>query len=595
MSGNHPSELSPRQRMINMMYLVLTALLALNVSKEVLNSFFEVNLGLVKTTESLDKKSDNTYKALNEFSNTEKSKPYIALTDQIKPKAGEVTAFIQEMKYDLVYSADKGKVYLGEYDDGAEDEENDKFLKEDILFNDLGGDKNKKIAWLGAKDDRNSSGALFNPDNKQKLFNVDGKGRATLLKEKIVEYRQFLLDILSQSEKSSLITEGSASQLISEINNSLEIKEGEKYGKKGNKRTWEYHNFYDMPAVGALTLLSKWQADIKNIEGEVAEFLAANIDATDLKFSSAIATTIPSTNFVTTGDNFKSQIFLSAYDDKSQPEIYIGDYDSSEVNGEYIHVMKDQTTPKLEVFNGKGDYTVKTGGIGPKKYKGIIKIVQDKGFKTYSFRGSYVVAAKGAVAAPTNMNVLYKGIENPISVSVAGYLPSQVTVSCSNGKLSTVSKGKGEYVITPTKLHENKPIVTLYATRDGKKMNMGSIDFKVKNVPPPEIICAKQSGGIISKGDLSSASGLFCVMRDFPFDRNALSYQVVSYDVSAYNKGVKRNIPTIRNHKFNKEVRDAIKGTAPGNDISFTNIKVKLRGVKGARMIDKASITFTIK
>ena len=300
MSGNHPSELSPRQRMINMMYLVLTALLALNVSKEVLNSFFEVNLGLVKTTESLDKKSDNTYKALNEFSNTEKSKPYIALTDQIKPKAEKITSFIQAMKYDLVYAADGGKVYLGAYDDGAEDEENEKSLKKEILFNDLtAGDKNKKIAWLGAKDDRNSSGALFNPDNKQKLFNVDGKGRATLLKEKIVEYRQFLLDILSQSEKSSLITEGSASQLISEINNSLEIKEGEKYGKKGNKRTWEYHNFYDMPAVGALTLLSKWQADIKNIEGEVAEFLAANIDATDLKFSSAIATTIPSTNFVT--------------------------------------------------------------------------------------------------------------------------------------------------------------------------------------------------------------------------------------------------------------------------------------------------------
>ena len=124
---------------------------------------------------------------------------------------------------------------------------------------------------------------------------------------------------------------------------------------------------------------------------------------------------------------------------------------------------------------------------------------------------------------------------------------------------------------------------------------MGSVDFKVKDVPPPEIMCAKKFGGLISKGDLSSASGLFCVMKDFPFDRNALSYQVISYDVSAYNKGVKRNIPTIKSNKFNKKVRNAIKGTAPGGDVTFTNIKVKLRGVKKTRTLNKGSVTFTIK
>ena len=61
MAGNHPSELSPRQRMINMMYLVLTALLALNVSKEVLDSFFEVNKGVVRTTNNFSDKNNETY------------------------------------------------------------------------------------------------------------------------------------------------------------------------------------------------------------------------------------------------------------------------------------------------------------------------------------------------------------------------------------------------------------------------------------------------------------------------------------------------------------------------------------------------------
>ena len=578
-------KLSPRQRMINMMYLVLTALLALNVSKEVLNSFFEVNLGLVKTTETLEKKSNNTYRALSDFNNKDKSRPYIELTDQIRPKVKEIIDTIQGMKYDLVYASDKGEVYLGGYD---HENENDEFLREDILYKNLSEeDKNKKIAWLATKDDRNSSGDLFKPKNKN--------GRASNLKNMINDYRLFLIDLLNKAENSSLIIKSSADQLIAEINNSLAIDTGRTYGTERSD-SWEEYNFYDMPSVGALTLLSKWQADIKNMEGEVAEFLAANIDATDLKFSSAVATTIPSTNFVTTGDEFKSQIFLSAFDAKAQPEIYIGDYDSSMVDGEYVFRMKDQSISKLEVSNGKGDYVVKTRSIGPQSYKGIIKIVQDKGFKTYPFTGNYVVAAKGAVASPTNMNVLYRGIQNPISVSVAGYLPSQITVSCSNGKLTAINKKAGKYEINPVKLTNNdSPIVTLYVNRDGKRINMGTVDFKVKKVPDPVVMCGGKVGGSVTRGELIASQQIIAKMKDFPFDRDALSYGVISYDVIAFYKGVRRNIPTVKGQRFNDAVKKAIKQTASGEVVTFANIKVKMRNVKGADVRNKGSLTFTIK
>jgi len=590
--------LSPRQKMINMMYLVLTALLALNVSKEVLNSFFEVNLGLVKTTETLDEKSNNTYKALNEFNNKEKSKPYIELTDQIIPKANDLAELIQAMKYDLVYAADAKKVYLGEYDDGAEDEENEKFLKKEILFKDLlKEDKNKKIAWLNAKDNRDASSTLFNPDNKKNSkYNIDGKGRATILKERIVEFKLFLLDILSEAEKSTLITEGAAFALISEINNTLEINDGEVYGKKGNRRTWEYHNFYDMPAVGALTLLSKWQADIKNIEGEVAAFLADQIDATDLKFSSAIATTIPASNFVTIGDDFKSQIFLSAYDSKLQPQIYIGEYDSSEVNGEWIYTMQDQTTPPLEVADGKGEYVIKTRGIGPKNYKGIIKIVQDKGFKTYSFRGNYVVASKGAVASPTNMNVLYQNIENPIQVSVAGYLPSQISISCNNGSYSVVNKREGKYTIKPTRLtNEPKPIISLSVTVNGKKIPMGSVKFKVFEVPNPVLMIGGKKGGLIPRSELMSGQQVIARMENFPFDREALSFQVVEYTVLATFKGDPRSPLKVSGARFNDKVKEYIRTTSAGGVIIFRDVKVKMRNNNKAKVKTIGSLVYTIK
>ena len=121
-------KLSPRQKMINMMYLVLTALLALNVSKEVLKTFFEVNIGIIKTTESLDEKSESTYASLRDFNDQTKAAPYIALTTQIEEQTDILNLYIQEQKYNLVFTADN-KVYLGDY------EKDDKNLVESLFTN----------------------------------------------------------------------------------------------------------------------------------------------------------------------------------------------------------------------------------------------------------------------------------------------------------------------------------------------------------------------------------------------------------------------------------------------------------------------------
>ena len=129
-------KMTPRQKMINMMYLVLTALLALNVSKEVLNSFFEVNLGIVKTTDGLDKKNTETYAAFDDAENQEKVKNYKNLANEIKPEALKLVNFIQEMKYNLVLAVDK-EVFLGQHKDeeGEEIEDNKFKVSYDNLIN----------------------------------------------------------------------------------------------------------------------------------------------------------------------------------------------------------------------------------------------------------------------------------------------------------------------------------------------------------------------------------------------------------------------------------------------------------------------------
>ena len=577
-------KMSPRQKMINMMYLVLTALLALNVSKEVLNSFFEVNLGIVKTTESINKKNLDTYRGFDEASNQEKVKNYKDLANQVKPVSSFLVEFIQEMKYNLVLKVDK-KVFLGEHkDEEGEEIESNIFELEYSQLSSL--EKSKKIAHLGAKDDRNSSGDVFNPENKASLPNIDGIGKCTQLKNEIESFRQTLLTVLKVAEDSSWIIKGSSDFLADEINSSLKIEDGKVYGEKGKKVTWEYYNFYDMPSVGALTLLSKWQADIKNMEAEVISFLAKNIDANSLKFTSAMATTIPSSNFVLKGEEFKSTIFLTAFDETANPEILIGDYDSLP-DGTYQFRGNPEVVP---VVNGQGIYTVRGGSVGPKSYKGLIKILQDDGDQYYPFAGEYIVANKSFAVSPTKMNILYTVIDNPISVSVAGYQPDQVSISMSGASVKTVNRKKGEYLVTPDNKMLGKKIYVSVTVKDknGKKKSIGKMEFRVKEVPDPTIFHLNSNK--VSKEQITGKPQLSARLLNFDFE--GIVFKVVKFDIECIGT-VKESFEGVSS--ISSKIKTEIGRLKKGNNVVISNIVVKQRGGSTRRMGPSVGFNYTIK
>jgi gliding motility-associated protein GldM len=576
--------LSPRQKMINMMYLVLTALLALNVSKEVLNSFFEVNLGIVKTTKSIDKKNIDTYDGFENASNQEKVKNYKNLANTVKPISMSLVEGIQEMKYNLVLKADK-QVFLGDYKDEEGDEIESNIFE--VEYSELSSlEKSKKIAHLGAKDDRHAAGDIFNPENKASLPNIDGIGKCTQMKNEIESFRQTLLSVLKVAEDSSWIIKGSSEFLADEINSSLKIEDGKVYGEKGKKVTWEYYNFYDMPSVGALTLLSKWQADIKNMEAEVISFLAKNIDANSLKFTTAMATTIPSSNFVLKGEEFKSTIFLTAFDETANPEILIGDYDSLP-DGTYQMIGTPEVVP---VVNGQGIYTVKGGSVGPKSYKGLIKILQDDGDQYYPFEGEYIVANKSFAVSPTKMNILYTVIDNPISVSVAGYQPDQVSISMSGASYTTVNRKKGEYMVTPDNKMLGKKIYVSVTVKDknGKKKSIGKMEFRVKEVPDPTIFHLNSNK--VSKEQITGKPKLSAKLLNFDFE--GIVFKVVKFDVECIGtvseafEGV-----SIISSKIKTEIGRLKKG----NKVIISNIIVKQKGGSTRRMGPSVGFNYTIK
>ena len=182
-----------RQKMINMMYLVLTALLALNVSKEVLNSFFEVNKGIERTTNNFNNKNGDTY---FDFDNAATNNPekYQTVRDQaysIKKKADALVDSLQKMKYNLVLSTDK-EVYLGSSQE-IRDEDGDLLEEKSVKepWNKLSNEQKKSlIGHLNAKDNRDQAGSLFYNKKKAALTGEDTP--ATNRKKEMEAFKQLL-------------------------------------------------------------------------------------------------------------------------------------------------------------------------------------------------------------------------------------------------------------------------------------------------------------------------------------------------------------------------------------------------------------------
>ena len=571
-------KLSPRQKMINMMYLVLTALLALNVSKEVLNSFFEVNRGIENSTESFDLKNDETY---SDFDRAVQNNPekFTDVRDQaysIKSIVDELYMYVQEMKYDLVSEVDKGVVYLGNSQEILDDKGKPKkeLAIKDKKFTDL-TDKQKllPIAYLARKDNRYGSSDIFMPKTQAK-----DKHRATILKNKIVDYRDYAITLAGDNQT-----------LIDKINVICDVSDR---GSGKKKQSWEVYNFYDMPSVGALTLLSKIQLDIRNIEADLIDYLKKNIDSKSLKFADAMGIQIPESNFILSGDMFKAQIFVTAFNKDRNPDVYVGEYDSLPDGSYKMRGKEGVDYQVVPVENGRGIYEIRTGSQGPKKWGGLISMKTETGTKFYPFMGEYLVASKQGVASPTNMNVLFTMVNNPIKVAVPGYPASDIIVSLvggsSQGTVSAINRNEGTWTVKPsfqakTRKKQSKEFIQI-SVRDGNTTKLiDKISFKILDVPKPRPTAKNipYEKNNVSRGQLLDAQAMVAFMGDdFYFDSKEVSFRVISYDVTFTNTEgtfTRENKGAL----FNETAKSAIRNTANDGMITISNIKVK-RKLDGA-------------
>ena len=466
--------LSPRQKMIGMMYLVLTAMLALNVSKEAVEAFKKVDKGLTLTIANYSLKNDLIYKEFDRAAaeNPAKAGKYRSAAFQIKERADEAFSFIQDLKIEIITT--------------AEGPETQAVKGSEVIIEEV-----KKI------DDNNVPSEI--------LIGANENGKANDLKALLSEYRDFLISTL----------EGKNPQAEEALRKSLNTDDGK--NKSGEKERWENLNFQALPLVAVITIMSKMQVDVRNAETEVLNFLYAQIDASSFKFNKLTAIVIPNSNYVTLGSDYEARVFISATDTTQQPLIQVGNQE----------LLLDET--------GKGIYKVRASSTGPKKWGGVIALkAPDGSMVNYPFDASYAVGEPNVIVSPTAMNVMYMGIPNPIDVSVPGVSPDKIKIRVVNGAFTTKkvknSRGenfKGSWAVEPNAVGQNVQVIVT-ADMSGKPMQFAPYEFRVKPIPPPIAVFAQKSTGSVQRATAAAQQGVYAVLPDFDFD---LNYTVTGFTV----------------------------------------------------------------
>lgn len=530
---------TPRQKMINMMYLVLTALLALNVASEVLESFRVVDASLTHTLDNVSRKNDQIYGAFDAayIQNPTKVKEWKDKADQVRLKTKELISGIKDLKEQLALAS--GGVPLKQAEPG--------FIlspEEPTVVNSKGD-----TILVKKEDDLNTPSEIMITQKK-----------AAELKAKINEYRDFLAQNLDEN---SPLRESLAKQLDTS-DPPVNLKEG------GEKKSWEVLHFENKPLIAVITILSKIQIDIQNAETNVISTLYGQIDAASFKFNRLGARVLAKSTYVLEGDQFEAEIFLAAEDTTQQPEIYVGG-------------------TKLSMRDGKGIYKVTANQVGTFPWKGTIKYKNPEGnYVNYDFQGEYQVGRPSATISPTKMNVMYLGIPNPIKVSVPGVASQNLEVTVSNG--GRIEKSGEDFMVYPTKLDAlgKNTVISVAALMNKEKRPMGSMNFRVKEVPPPLATIGGFNGGTIRKEDLLAEDGIFAELKDFDFD---LKFKVTQFDISFSGTYVKTT--SSKSNKFTDEQKGFFSKLTPGSLIYIDNIMAKGDDGQPARPL--SPISFKIK
>ena len=555
---------TPRQKMIGMMYLVLTALLALNISKEVLNGFVKVENSLQATQHTLKGKVAETLTTLEVkyAQNKEKVGPFMDEARNVRERSDDLVNYITQLKGRCM------AVSEGKYDDAvANDFVN--FLGQD----ETGMDTTINLALIQKKDEYQELTAFMvgsEPQNPK--FDENDPWSAAALRKNLEAYRDYLkgVKLVDSQGQTRELPEYITVQLDERFTFENEMEDGKEV-------LWEAANFYDVPLAAVMPLMSKMIVDVQDAQEDVLSWLLSGIEAKSYKFTDLMPLVVPESNYILRGDSFRADVLLAAYDATNAPDIFV---DGDKWDGRDSTLLAYEGMEGLTIgADGMGKLRIPTRGmsLGDMTFKGLIRYQgPDGNIEPYQFYTPTITVAEPAlVVSPTKMNVFYRGVPNPVEVSVPGVAQDKVTVRIDGGH-SIKKQPDGSYIVEPSSSSSVREAnITVSAELpDGSKKSLPAKNFRVKRIPDPVAFWTgkKPADKGITKAEVLSFAPVAARMEGFDFD---VKVRVKSFTLRISKDGTFSDLPS-GNNRLTTDQKEALKRLRRGNIIYLEDILVSM-------------------
>lgn len=517
-------KLSPRQKMINLMYLVFIAMMAMQVSVEVITAFGLMN----EKFESANKSAENTNQVLfdglklkAEDEPARYTEPY-QKAEKVQALSNEFFAFVEELKADATTGFEV-------------DPETGKYPYES-----MGKGAGIDYGW----------------------FDKDGySARGNEIVARFEKYRNDFKEILGNDVKYKFLTDDIDSKFAT---NPVKNKDGQ------DIPFLEYH-FKGFPAVSSLAYLSSIQNDVRQVEHEAYNLFLGNSLKQAASMKNYQAMVIPDKAVYYQGEQINYKVVLGRYDNSTVPTSVV-------VNG--------ATIPQSRIKAGQVEGSSVASGLGEHKFTGKFTFMEDgEPIVVDILNSNYMVVGRpsSATISADKMNVVYIGLDNPISVTVEGITSDKVNARATNGTLKKV--GNGKYMLTPSPGKE--VVITATGTMpDGKAITSKQV-FRIKAIPRPR-------GTIRGDYDASGPTNnleqvtIGARMEDFEFDVNL---RVTQFTIVFPGLGSE----VVNGTSLNESAKSKARRLRPGDVVRIINIKTRLEGAPNVVIKDPTPATFTIQ
>ena len=503
---------SPRQKMINLMYLVFIAMLALNMSKEVLTAFGLLNEKLTESNQTT----------------TQRNAAFMAGLDA---KVEEQPAKYAPLKEKAV-RVDELSTNFNNYIET---------LKTDLT---------------AKQDDLQDYETMDRSDQLDEMFFTGGKNtvKGDEFMQQIAAYREGVVDLIKNEQGLEAIA--------SKVQNEFATEPVQ--DRANITKPWLEYHYQGYPLIASLTKLTQLQADVKNTQGEILSAMLSGQLQSEVSLTNYEAIVIPNKTAFFSGENFQGRVVLGRVDNTLQ-------FDKVTINGKEVSSARA----------GQIDLNFPAGNVGEQEIKGELQFKEGDSIISIPISSSYAVIPKpnAAVISADKMNVVYRGVQNPMTISI----PGVGQVSASGPGLSPAG-GAGKYNMNVTTVQAREVTISVTGQLPGGEKVSDSKVFRIKDIPAPMGTIRGEDGSVKMQRNSLEISSVGANLPDFDFD---LGLRVTGFSFKVSGQPT----VTVRGNTLDAAAKAALRRAGRGETVQIFDIQASLAN-NSSYMLKKVSPVF---